>query len=213
MLKAIQEYIIQNALRFEDIGAGRKKELLLLSNYINELLTAGRPVNLIYICSHNSRRSHMSQLWSQAAAYHYGIPEVHCYSGGTEATAFNHRAVNALQKAGFDISKTEESANPLYLVTYSETAQPIKAFSKTFSDEFNPQEGFAAIMTCSDADAACPFIPGADNRISIPYPDPKEADDTPEEAGSYDAGCRKIATEMFFVFSNSLLLASTASRL
>lgn len=202
MFEAIQKYIQRNALEFEEISVERKKKLHELSKYISDLITADKPVNLIFICTHNSRRSQMSMLWALLASKYYSIPDINCYSGGTEATAFNPRAVKAMERAGFVIQNTDESENPIYLLSYSNELDPVRVFSKLFTDDFNPQDEFAAIMTCAEADEACPFIPGADERIPIQYEDPKKEDDTPQEKASYDMRCRLIAKEMFFVFSN-----------
>ncbi len=201
LISGVQSYMMDIEQAFDGIPDERKNQLEEIAAYVKEKTDANKNVPLTYICTHNSRRSHMSQVWAQTAAYYYQIPNVQCYSGGTEATAFNPRAVKALKKAGFNIEKTGDEANPLYLISYSKEAKPLKCFSKRFEDDFNPQTHFAAIMTCSDADEACPFVPGAEVRFSIPYDDPKVADDTPEEETRYDEKCRQIATEMFYLFS------------
>jgi len=184
----------------EEIPAERRVELTRLALFVRERLAAGEPAALTFICTHNSRRSHMAQLWAATAAAYYGLDGVRTYSGGTEATAFNPRAVESLGRAGF-VFENPGGDNPHYRVRFGPTAEPMECFSKTFGDEFNPQEGFAAVMTCSQADRSCPFVPGADLRIGLPYVDPKEADDTPEESATYDARSVQIASEMFFLMS------------
>lgn len=201
LLAGIAEYIVSVESDFSLIPIERKQKLEELATYIRDRSSKKNVSYLIFICTHNSRRSHISQLWAQAAAYYYRVPEVYCYSGGTEATAFNPRAVKTMRKAGFVIDQKDISKNPVYLVKYAEPAEPVKVFSKRFDDPFNPGENFAAIMTCSDADEACPFVPGTLARIAITYKDPKEADDTLEEEDIYDERCRQIAVEMFYVFS------------
>jgi arsenate reductase len=71
-----------------------------------------------------------------------------------------------------------------------------------FEDTANPSSAFGAIMTCSQADEACPIVPGAEGRFVVPYEDPKIADHTPEETPRYAERCAEIASEMFYVFSN-----------
>lgn len=168
-----------------------------LTDYIRN--TKNQKVQLIFICTHNSRRSQLAQVWAKTAAEFYGI-KIECYSGGTEATAFNKRAVAALERTGFHITSKDES-NPVYQVFYSDEASPITLFSKLYNDNANPKSDFASIMTCSEADANCPFIPGAEKRIPLNYDDPKEFDNTPEEASKYDERSLQIATELFYVFS------------
>jgi arsenate reductase len=142
----------------------------------------------------------MGQLWAAAAAAHFHIDEVRTYSAGTEATAFNLRALAAMERAGFVIEKPRGD-NPRYRVTFDESGPVIECFSKTYDDPLNPAEGFAAVMTCSEADAACPVVLGAALRVPIRYKDPKVADGTPQEAAVYDERCLQIATEMLYLFS------------
>ena len=178
----------------------RKQVLSNLVNYIQMKIERQEPVFLNFICTHNSRRSQIAQIWAQTAAFVHGI-EVTCFSGGVEVTAFNERAVAAMQRAGFKISKITEGENPEYEVQFSKQAKPLIAFSKLYDHPVNKADKFAAVMTCSHADENCPFIPGTEQRISVTYDDPKEFDDTPLEIQKYDERVRQIATEMFYVFS------------
>lgn len=197
----IENYISSIKKEFDQIQQERKEVLKELSDYIESKTKNEKPVKLTFICTHNSRRSHISQIWAQTAAYYYGIKGVETFSGGTEATAFNPRAVKAMAKVGFNIEKIGDEKNPRYQVKFAEGATPIQAFSKVYDGEGNPKQDFAAIMTCSQADETCPFIPGADERIAIPYDDPKEFDGTPQEEAKYDERTRQIARELFYVFS------------
>jgi arsenate reductase len=182
----------------------RKALLGKLADYIRNKRENGAAVALNFICTHNSRRSHISQIWAATAAAWYGLDFISTYSGGTEATAFNPRAVSAMERAGFKIEKPA-GENPHYQVRFSEEAPASECFSKTYDDEFNPQREFAAIMTCSDADENCPFIPGVELRLPLTYDDPKAADDSPEEQSRYDERVRQIGREIFY----ALQLVST----
>jgi hypothetical protein len=197
----IDKYIQTSIKEFDKIPTERKEQLKKISLYIKSKISAEKKASLLFICTHNSRRSHMGQIWAQTAANYYGVEGVFCYSGGTESTAFNPRAIKALTKSGFKINKTTESANPLYEVKYANDAPSIKAFSKKYSDEPNPKNNFCAIMTCSHADKTCPNVEGSSLRVAIPYEDPKEFDGKAEEEAKYDERCRQIATEMLFIFS------------
>ncbi len=192
---------VQELLKgIEEIPAERRAQLDELVQYTSQRLEAKKPVCLTFICTHNSRRSHLSQIWAQTAAAHFGLEGVVTYSGGTEATAFNPRAVRALKRAGFRIDQTTSGGNPIYHVRYSDRAFPITCFSKFYSGAPNPKADFAAIMTCTSADASCPIVQGADVRIAIPYEDPKAFDGTPKEEKAYDERCRQIGTELLYVF-------------
>ena len=182
-----------------EISEERKEVLGPLIQYIQEKINVNQVVNLNFICTHNSRRSQFSQIWAQTAADYFGVP-ANCYSGGVEITAFNERAVESIKRNGFRVS-SKGSENPVYFVFNSDDAQPLIAFSKLFDDPINNTKQFAAVMTCSHADENCPFIPGTEQRIPVRYNDPKEFDDTPEEAQKYDERSKQIASEMFYVFS------------
>jgi len=195
--KQIQEFETQ----FREILTERKTVLQQLTDFIQQKQKLNVAIDLNFICTHNSRRSHIAQLWAQAAAAYYGIENVHCFSGGTEATAFNPRAVKAMKDAGFIITKTKEDANPVYEVRYADGAEPVIAFSKTYDDPFNHTKDFAAIMTCSHADENCPLVLGASGRIALTYDDPKEFDGTPQEAEKYAERVHQIGSEIFYAFS------------
>jgi arsenate reductase len=188
-------------LNLNSLSAERKEILQSLIDFIQLKVINQREIRLNFICTHNSRRSHLSQVWAQAAATYYGIPNVFCYSGGTEATAMFPMAAKTLEKAGFQIQTIADGTNPIYAIKYAENAQPIIGFSKTYDDAFNPKSEFAAIMTCSQADGGCPFIAGAEKRIPIMFEDPKAFDNTPQQAAKYEERSLQIATEMSYVFS------------
>jgi arsenate reductase len=198
--KALQQTIDELVLKFDAIPNDRKTTLEHVASFIAERAAKGRPIELMFICTHNSRRSHMAQLWATVAAAHYGISGVETYSAGTEATAFNPRAVEAMRRVGFVI-ENPGGDNPRYRARYSSEASAIECFSKRHDDPVNPQRDFVAIMTCSEADEACPIVRGAALRVLIEYDDPKVSDGTSEEAAIYDARSRQIGAEMLFLFS------------
>ncbi len=201
MLSTLQLKIDQLTKEFGQISTQRKEILKELTQFVQGKIDAGKPVYLNFICTHNSRRSHLSQLWAQAAAHFYHVKNVSCFSGGTEATAFNPRAVKAMQDAGFNISITKEGANPIYNVRFDNDAPPVVAFSKKYDDPFKHNNDFAAIMTCSHADENCPLVLGASGRIALTYDDPKEFDGTPLEAAKYAERVHQIGREIFYAFS------------
>ena len=201
--KKLANYCTTIESEFDQIPEARKAELEELGKYIFEKASNAEPIAATVICTHNSRRSHMGQLWIQTAAAYYGIENVKTYSGGTEATAFNPRAVKALRHAGFKIKQLNAGDNPPYEVTLGSGMPEMIMFSKKYGDPHNPASDFVAIMVCSEADASCPIVPGADARFAIPYRDPKYSDDTPEEETAYDDTCRQIAREMFYAVKSA----------
>ena len=201
----LERTISDRVEEFSTIPAERKQRLQELARFVGDCLKAGRRAQLNFICTHNSRRSHMAQLWAQAAAHYYGVTGVACYSGGTEATAFHPQAVKAMQDAGFRIEVVEAGSNPRYAVTLAEGIPPVTAFSKKYDDPFHPSSDFAAVMTCSEADANCPVVIGATRRISLTYEDPKAFDGTPQASDGYADRARQIGREMLYAFSQVLL--------
>ena len=198
LLVQLEAYIHKNIIDAGEIAAERKALLEQIAQFIAQRIAENQPAALTFICTHNSRRSHLSQIWAQVAAQYFDIPNVATFSGGTEATAFNPRAVLTIEKSRFSVEKTGSENNPDYLVRYAEDAAPMRCFSKTYNDNFNPQNGYCAVMTCSDADEACPIVFGAAARIPLRYDDPKAFDGTPLEAEKYAERSLQIARELFW---------------
>ena len=179
----------------------RKAVLQPLIDFIQSKVDIQQSIRLNFICTHNSRRSHLSQIWAQTLAFHFGIRNVFCYSGGTEATAMFPKVGEILTNQGFQIQQLSSENNPVYAVKFDKNEAAIVCFSKTFDDAFNPNSEFAAIMTCSSADAGCPFIAGAEKRLPIRYEDPKTFDRTDLMDAKYAERSLEIASELYFVFS------------
>lgn len=199
MFKSLENSIAEIALL--KVSDERKEILQPLVDFIQSKLDQNENINLNFICTHNSRRSHLSQIWAQTMAEYFGLKNVFCYSGGTEATAMFPKVSETLAKQGFEIQKLSENRNPVYAVKCAENVHPVICFSKKYDDAFNPVSDFAAIMTCSNADQGCPFIAGAEKRIAVKFEDPKFSDGTPEMDETYFNRSFEIASEMYFVFS------------
>ncbi|MDT0648826.1 protein-tyrosine-phosphatase [Autumnicola edwardsiae] len=197
LLTAIQQKI--GSFDIKSVSEERKEVLEPLIQYIKTKIDQNEQIKIHFICTHNSRRSQFAQIWAQAIAAYYNI-EILAFSGGVEVTAFNENAVSAIKNAGFQLVATGDK-NPVYSVNYAEDAPALKMYSKKFDDTANPEENFAAIMTCSHADETCPFIPGAEKRIPVKYDDPKAFDGTPQQDEKYQERSDEIATEMLYVFS------------
>lgn len=199
---------IQNVIRSfsaVNIAPDRKVVLDNLVSFIKGKKAKGETIRLNFICTHNSRRSHLSQIWAQTMAYHFGINDVYCYSGGTEATALFPKVAETLAIQGFDVLKLSETTNPVYAFKYAENEYPIIGFSKEYSHAFNPTGNFAAVVTCNSADEACPVVFGAEARIPIKYDDPKVFDGTLLLDSKYAERSYQIAEEMWYVFSQVLM--------
>jgi protein-tyrosine-phosphatase len=201
MYAEVQSYVEHRVNEFDKIPDERKSQLMKIARYVKGRIQSGEPARLTFICTHNSRRSQIAQIWASTAAAWYGIDGVETYSGGTEATAFNPRAIAALERTGLKAKKVDDSKNPRYEIRFEETDHPLVCFSKVYYEGPNPKKDFCAIMTCSQADESCPTVEGAALRVSLPFEDPKATDGTPEETATYDERCRQISREMLYVFS------------
>lgn len=180
-----------------DLISPERKQLYapLLEHYASEGLRPPSPI--LVVCTHNSRRSHIGQLYLAAAAKWYGLAGLNTYSGGTEATAFHPNAVRALQAEGFPLAQQSTGANPVYHCQWL-SEKPQDLFSKTFDRPPNPRQDFLAIMVCKEADEACPVVHGAVARAAIPFDDPKRRDGQPDEAAAYAACVASIGREFLW---------------
>ncbi len=192
---------IEDLQKKQTVSDERKIILQPLIDFIQQKVNDQQDINISFICTHNSRRSHLSQIWAQVAASYFSIPNVYCYSGGTEETALFYKVVEILSNQGFKIITIAENTNPIYAIKYDNNVLPIIGFSKRYDNSFNPVSEFAAIMTCSQADAGCPFITGSEKRIPIIFEDPKISDNRPDQTKVYAERSLQIALEMFYVFS------------
>lgn len=199
LFSEIEEVI--KTLNPETISVERKTTLRILADYIQSKTSNHQEIRLNFICTHNSRRSHLSQVWAQTLAYYFDIRNIFCYSGGTESTALFPLVAEILQNAGFQIKVISKQENSIYSIKYAYNRHPIIGYSKKWDDDFNPKSEFVAIMTCDSANETCPTISGAEKRIAITYEDPKDFDNTSQKAAKYNERSLQIATELFYVFS------------
>jgi len=183
------------------ISEERREIVRPLIDFIQSKIKDGKNIRINFICTHNSRRSHLSQVWAQTIAAYLNIKNVYCYSGGTEATALFPVVAETLRNSGFEVDTISEGNNPIYSIKNAANANPIIGFSKKLDDNFNPKSEFAAVMTCNSAYEACPLVSGAELRIPITFEDPKAFDNTPQQAEKYHERSLQIATELLYVFS------------
>lgn len=180
----------------DQIDDARKTDLRRLAAY---LASTDSP-RLLFVCTHNSRRSHLAQAWAWVAGLFFNQTGVTTYSGGTETTALYPQAGVALKDAGFELSVSHEDRNPTYTLKAGGHIPPIFLWSKVYDDAANPKGDFAVITVCSDAEEACPAVPGASARIHLPYEDPKAFDGTKRKAAAYVERSRQIGRELLWAF-------------
>jgi len=214
---ALEQFLQSAAEQLDRIDPPRRAQLEQLATLLATEATESQRIHVVFICTHNSRRSHLAHVWSMAAAQWLGLENFHSYSGGTETTAFNQRCFPALEAAGFRILPAPEAAsddsllpaprtlpNPQWRVSTSPDLAPQICFSKRYDDPINPSHDFVAVMVCDDADVACPLVPGAKHRVRLTYVDPKRSDDTPQQAETYAERSAQIAREMLYLVQRTV---------
>lgn len=198
MFPKITEVISQVDL--ESIPEYRKELLNPIREFIQSKIEKNEAMALNFICTHNSRRSHLSQIWAQVMVDYFDLKHIYCYSGGTEATAMFPKIIETLILQGFEIEKLHDASNSIYAIKYDEKAPAIIGFSKAYTHFYNPKSDFVAMMTCNDADENCPVVFGASSRFALNYEDPKRYDDTPIMNQKYLERSIQIASEMYYLF-------------
>jgi arsenate reductase len=202
MYPKVEDFLRQRLTESDLIEPERVEQLHQLAAYIAECSRDSKPVQLTFICTHNSRRSHLAQIWAKIAADFLGLNHIQTFSGGTEVTAMNDRIVECLRGAGLLVDTQDvDSTNPHYLVSYSRHAAPLHCFSKIHDQAPNPKVDYCAVMTCTSADLACPVVAGCDLRLAIAYEDPKQADGLPSETSVYDKRSKQVCREMLLAMS------------
>ena len=198
----MKEQLIQSLKNMDtnmaSISEERKAKLMPLVYFILDNQRDNDPSELIFVCTHNARRSHMAQLWAAAAALYCDLENIETYSGGVEVTRIHPNALASLERSGFEFSGEDDIENPSFLVQLGDSVM-FEVFSKKYDDDTNPQKNFAAVLVCSEVAEACPNVEGASLRLPISYDDPKEFDRSDLAEERYDERSFQIGTEMLFV--------------
>ena len=206
LLAPVSSFLKKSALAFYPTGE-RKAHLDQEIVRIRETMRHEPKPSFVFVCTHNSRRSHFSRVWAEVVQYQLtdGASPYRMESAGTEVTACNERTIASLERSGFEIAYPDATENPRYLCRFSQDeATPAMAlWSKTLDDPAIVRP-LIAVMTCSDADQNCPMVPGALVRTRITYNDPKSSDGTDAESQTYDERSAQIAGEMHYLFSRLL---------
>jgi len=179
------------------INPKRQEQLDELIEKLKQVLKQEKELHINFICTHNSRRSQLAELLLFIIAREKGMKNIYTYSGGTEATAFNHRMIKALSSLGITLYKMGPENNPLY--THAYEGESHYYFSKKYDHEINPASSFIPITVCSDADQNCPVIPNANFRFHLGYVDPKHSDDTSKEHEVYQNKVFEVGLEMKYL--------------
>ncbi len=157
---------------------------------------------MTFICTHNSRRSHLCEIMFRSASKFYGLDSVTTYSGGTEGTALYPAVAESCARHGFTTNEVQAHGQRAWKIYHDILEEEISTpllFSKEYTHNANAQEGYHAIMVCDSANEECPVVFGAKQRYSLLFVDPKHSDGGRKQAEVYDNTLRTIAQEMGYI--------------
>ncbi|TGK06783.1 hypothetical protein EHO59_01205 [Leptospira semungkisensis] len=200
LFQPLKKYLETQQSKIANIGPDRKKVLDSFSQAILHSLEAKQKANLLFVCTQNSRRSQISQAFAAAIPQYFDLPGIKSFSGGTTVSEFHPNAIQALESCGFRIENQGPPRNPKYSIRWADGTPSLLAFSKKFQEQPNPASEFVAIFVCSQADESCPYVSGAEARISLPYEDPKSGDNSENPLARYLQTCEQIASELLYTF-------------
>ena len=109
----------ENSHRSVALEENRKSLLVKIADTIREAYISNNgQVSVNFICTHNSRRSQLGQVWTFFASHYFDL-NITSFSGGTEVTAFHRNTVRTLKEVGFTFNVEEFShQNPVYQVSF-----------------------------------------------------------------------------------------------
>lgn len=201
MFESLYNFCEKLSSTADEIDAIRLPALTTLADYLTEIYTKEDVSAVVFVCTHNSRRSLIGELMLALCAEYYSLPPLHTYSAGTEATRLSTQACEALTDIGYEIKIDEstDTSNPIHHFRWSDTMSPHLSFSKKYTHSHLPTSDYCGVMVCNEADAGCPVIQGMAARVSLPYLDPKRMDGTLEQHSAYMRCIREIGREMMWV--------------
>lgn len=193
--------LIEALSKESDLILPTRKEILdRIGQSIRSMLHENGQSSVIFICTHNSRRSQAAELWLRTAADYYCISGISTFSGGTEVTALHPNMAATFSQSGFSLTSDGRSSNPRF--TVSAGAGQYTMFSKVYDDPSNPKANFIAVMVCGNADEACPVVNGAAYRFYLPFDDPGAYDGQPDQDDRYRSCFYTIGREMIYLLEN-----------
>ena len=182
----LNKYI--NKLENHKLEYHQKKRIEII---VERLYNKIKSISLIvFICTHNSRRSQFCEAWSKVLANRYGL-NISFSSAGTTKTSVYKEVINSLKRAGVDINeKGILNIEGKTSILYSKTLDDIK------------ENKFISITNCTDAEKNCPLDPRSHLNLNIFYDDPKKFDGMENEKKEYDKTSVSIAAEINVIFKS-----------
>ena len=181
----------------------RRPALRSCAAAIARQLDARGEVSVVAVCTHNSRRSQLAEVWLAVASAAAGLGGVSVCSGGSDPVAVAPGAIAVLRERGFRVEADTADANPRLRVRGHGIERELYAKPLGEAVAGVPLRGGVALMVCAAADAACPPVPQVGYRARLPFADPRHADGTPGEAAAYRAASDRIEAEMRWLVRES----------
>jgi len=197
----LNEYVKDISGEFRKIPEDRRYRLNEIIYFLEGQRENKEPWQLIFISTDQSSVSLMAQVWSKVAAYYFNFPNFQSFSGGIKPNEISVNSITTMEKAGFIIYKSDIDGIDVYRVKYSYNLTPIIAFPKKIEHVKNPYDNFMAVFVEENADVNISNIRGTYHRLLLNYIDPEGYDGSGLEDQVYEESCRKVAIEMFYVFS------------
>ena len=166
-VKIPTKLFFQQALENLVLDDQRTALLQTIAKSIIQLISEKRKINLNFICTHNSRRSQLAQVWSSYASSYFKLNKIESFSGGTEVSAFFRNTVKTLQEVGFIFQLIEFShQNPYYSISSHQHVKPIIGFSKLVEHEINKKRyDDSELYCCSGIGGYCVIISPTNSTI------------------------------------------------
>tara|TARA_B100001079_G_scaffold142196_1_gene121790 strand:+ start:344 stop:916 length:573 start_codon:yes stop_codon:yes gene_type:complete len=163
-------------------------------NYLDDVVSKIEKIlpitnNIVFLCTHNSRRSQLCQVWGSILSKIYNI-DLKFNSAGTEKTEVHKTIFYCFSNVGIEIKDSKIFYGDLSLSLHSKVLEEIQS------------DKFISIMTCSDAEKSCPSDSRSIRNISMIYQDPKIFDDTEKEREEYSKTSKLIAEELNYIIKN-----------
>ena len=197
----INEYVRDFPKEFRKIPEDRRYRLNEIVYFLEEQKVENDPWQLLFISTNQSSVSQMAQVWSKAAAYYFGFTNFESFSAGLDPRTISVKMITSLEKAGFIVYKNNVDGVDVYRIKYSYNLDPIVSFPKKINHVRNPNQDFMAVFVEENADMNVQNIKGTYNRLLLTYDDPVGYEGSEQEQVMYEESCKKVAVEMFYVFS------------
>ena len=197
----INEYVRDFPKEFRKIPEDRRYRLNEIVYFLEEQKVENNPWQLLFISTNQASVSQMAQVWSKTAAYYYGFTNFESFSAGLDPGIISVKMITCLEKAGFIVYKTNLDGMDVYRIKYSYNIEPIVSFPKKIDHVRNPNRDFMAVFVEKNADMNVQNIKGTYNRLLLTYDDPVGYEGSQQEEVMYEESCKKVAVEMFYVFS------------